>query len=1332
MAIINGTNGNDTLVGTSGDDEINGLGGDDTVYASNGNDVIDGGVGFDTVWYEGTRSDYSINVSVSGPTYVLSLDSNSLDTLANIEQIMFAEEAPNTPKKFQLSALDGDNGFLFPIGAGDPATFVDLNGDSFADVVVATGGASTASILFGSADSFGAVYNVPLDGSNGFVLDTVTGAQPTSIANVGDVNDDGIDDLLVGVAPHRPVTADPDYWDTKGHAFLIFGSTGGFPAAFDFENPTPAEGFVFRGQTNNDYVGHRVGGAGDVNADGIDDFMLSSGGDTYVVFGSTAGVPQLSPSSLDGTNGFVFDPVGDLSRAGDLNGDGIDDIMVGANVIFGNSTGFAATLDSTGLDGTNGFVITNGDGVSGFATAVSGLGDVNNDGIEDVIIGSYNSGGYVVFGHTGAYSASFDVTVLDGANGFKINPFASVDDLGRSVARIGDVNNDGVNDILIGAPGASANALFNSGISYVIYGSKLGFAPSLDVSNLDGQNGYHLLGEDVSVQSGYLVGGGGDINNDGFDDFLIATRYRATYGSPEYPFKTYVVFGKPTTIINAELLVGTDGPDVLTGTGETVEIHGKLGNDVLTGANGPDEIFGGAGDDTINGLGGDDLLEGDVGEDTINGGDGDDRIDGNNDADELNGDAGNDTLEGGSGNDTLNGGDDDDTISGGDGGDQINGGEGNDVLKGGPGDDTIDGGAGIDLLYEGMNHAPLTVNLAAGTVSSADTGSDTISNVENVIGGVGDDILIGDAMDNRLEGSSGNDTLSGLAGNDTLVGGAGNDMLDGGADDDQFDASVSTADLIVSLAAGTATGSDIGSDTLANIENVVVGSGNDVVLGDTTDNSLSGQLGNDDLRGGGGNDVIEGGDGADILGGGGGNDWLNDGDGDDTVFGGDGYDVVIASLGDDTLNGGDWLDYIDARTQVDGIAVDLYYGTASGAGIGSDTISHFEAVYGGAGNDTVRGTRQDDMLYGFDGDDILSGRAGNDTIAGGGGNDILVAGYGNDVVNGQAGLDYFDARAITTAVVVDLGAGTATGADIGSDTLFNIEAVYGGSGNDTITGSAADNMLYGLGGDDMLSGDVGNDTLVGGQGNDTLNGGAGNDTESGGNGNDIFIASLGDDVLNGQGATDFFDASAATNAINVNLAVGTATGTDVGNDTLYDIEGVKAGAGDDTITGGATAELLYGRDGNDTINGGSGNDTINGNSDNDIVSGGIGSDFVVGGDGEDVVNGDAGNDTLAGGMGRDVLSGGADADIFYYTSSVDSGVGVPNRDLVTDFVSGIDTFDMTDTEFASYGGERANFTAANQLILDGDILKGSLDGSTTVFEIDMNGVTDLSNGDFIF
>lgn len=210
------------------------------------------------------------------------------------------------------------------------------------------------------------------------------------------------------------------------------------------------------------------------------------------------------------------------------------------------------------------------------------------------------------------------------------------------------------------------------------------------------------------------------------------------------------------------------------------------------------------------------------------------------------------------------------------------------------------------------------------------------------------------------------------------------------------------------------------------------------------------------------------------------------------------------------------------------------------------------------------------------------GTTGKDILTGGTADDFLDGGANDDVIDGGDGVDTASYAGATGAVTVNLELGTSSGAD-GKDTLTSIEKVIGSPFADTLKGNASTNSLYG------------------GAGADTLNGGAGAD---------YIEAGAGDDIVDGGTELDRISYAAATGAVLVNLALGTASGAD-GNDTLTGIENVDGSNYIDSLTGDLNANELSGLDSADTINGSGGNDTLSGGGGNDTLDGGDGSDTAV-------------------------------------------------------------------------------------------------------------------------
>ena len=494
----------------------------------------------------------------------------------------------------------------------------------------------------------------------------------------------------------------------------------------------------------------------------------------------------------------------------------------------------------------------------------------------------------------------------------------------------------------------------------------------------------------------------------------------------------------------------------------------------------------------------------------------------------------------------------------------------------------------------------------------------------------------------------------------------------------------------------------LGNDTITPF----IGGGSGGPPGEGND-TIDAQSGNDIIDGGNGDDLLIGGPGSDSIVGGNGNDWTsyesslrpvtvdlaaqrafstngqNDtlvgieavigSPSDDSLLGSRRGETLLGGSGSDTLDGGDGLGFLDGGTGTDWVSaasqtapvrIDLYARYVV-SGLGYYELIGFEAAMGGSTGDTLVGTE------------------GNECLAGGGGADLL---------DGGAGTDWVWYQSATGGVVVDLEAGTSSGAD-GEDILIGFENVHGSRYNDTILGDSRANSLTGHYGDDLLNGGAGDDTILSSDSDTTLIGGAGNDwlEASYGNGR-LFMGGAGDDIIIG-GTTggDQVSYADASGSITVNLGASAVSGGggtdqlfsitslsgsiyndvllignairpylagDAGDDTLSAADGISApgslfqlrgGSGNDSLLGNSGTqhvELLYGDDGDDTlVAGGStlvGHNEWQGGSGNDSVWGGSGaSQMLYGGDDNDTLIAFSGaNQRFYGNLGDDSLIGG--------------------------------------------------------------------------------------------
>jgi glycosylphosphatidylinositol phospholipase D len=382
-----------------------------------------------------------------------------------------------------------------------------------------------------------------------------------SVSSAGDVNGDGIGDVIIGAPNAEP---------SPGTAYVVFGTRNARPASVDLTALDGANGFRIVATPPNGQLGFSVSAAGDVNGDGIDDIIVGAPsvgtGAAYVVFGRTGQFPaDLDLATLDGLNGFRIEGAvagaglgHGVGAAGDVNGDGIDDVVIGsgtssdalAYIVFGRRTAqagrFAPVLGVASLDGQNGFRIAG----SGGRVSVSGAGDVNGDGIADVILGSpLSASAYIVFGRdvarSGQFPASVAVAALDGRSGFKIGGASANSWLGSSVTAA-DVNGDGLADVVVGAPLNSVPNGTWAGAAFVVFGRDTArgaaFPPVLDVKTLIGANGFRFDGSS-GERMGFSVGAAGDLDGDGYDDLVIGAPYGSPSGSTARG-AVFVVFGR--------------------------------------------------------------------------------------------------------------------------------------------------------------------------------------------------------------------------------------------------------------------------------------------------------------------------------------------------------------------------------------------------------------------------------------------------------------------------------------------------------------------------------------------------------------------------------------------------------------------------------------------------------------------------------------------------------------------------------------------------------------------------------------------------------------------
>lgn len=393
----------------------------------------------------------------------------------------------------------------------------DVNGDGYADVLVsnrvAGGSPGEVRLYLGGSGGLGAAPAWVKGSEN-------PGDRfGESVATAGDVNGDGYSDVLVGAPAYRR-TGDPvGTW--RGKVYLYLGSPSGLAA-------TPV--WTMEGEAAESRLGWSLSTAGDVNGDGYSDVIIGAytyggRGKAYVYHGSPAGVPlPATPDWATLGSAAVGSYASSVSLAGDVNGDGYDDVIVGdpywepgttehnlgaAFVFHGSPTGLSSTPDWVGYGAAHNYF---------FGSSVSYAGDVNGDGHSDVIIGApqdnlTNGKAYVYHGSPNTGLASTPATVFAG-----VSP-APNEQFGGSVSAVGDVNGDGFADVVVGASRSSVSYL-DQGAVFLYLGSSAGINSTAAVSLAPINRS--------NAGFGNVVAGAGDVNGDGYGDLITAARNPTT------------------------------------------------------------------------------------------------------------------------------------------------------------------------------------------------------------------------------------------------------------------------------------------------------------------------------------------------------------------------------------------------------------------------------------------------------------------------------------------------------------------------------------------------------------------------------------------------------------------------------------------------------------------------------------------------------------------------------------------------------------------------------------------------------------------------------------
>jgi Ca2+-binding RTX toxin-like protein len=1336
VTLIDGGDGNDTILGSAANDTMAGGSGNDTLTGGVGEDVLDGGTGSDSlagglgndIYYVDTIADI-VTEAVSAGTDTVHSTVSTFTLPVNVENLIY----------------DGSGTF---VGTGNIVANL-IQGGSGDDTLIGGAGADT---LDGGDGLDTAAYTaaVTINLATGVHTGEAAGDQFTSIEIIAG---SGLADTLTGDAGANWFQggAGNDVLNGGDGADTLDGGAGTDTASFagrvagltvDLSSGWTDDGDTLIGienVTGSSYGDALTGDAGvNVLDGGVGDDILDGGAGTDTLTGGagndtlTGGAGTDSLTGGAGNDTYVVDVSADVVT--EAIGEGTDTVRTALAAYT-----LPTNVENLAYDGAGAFVGTGNtvanviQGGSGDDTLIGGAGADTLDGGDGL--------------DTAAYIGAVTINLATGVH--------TGEATGDQFTGIEIIAGSGLADTLTGDAGAN---WFQGGAGNDILNGGDG------ADTLDGG-----AGADTASFAGRAAGVTVDLNSGWTDD--------------------------GDTLIAIENVTGSSFADALTGDAGVNVLDGGAGDDILDGGAGTDTLTGGAGNDTLTGGAGTDTLTGGAGNDTYvvdvsadvvteAASEGTDTIRttlatytlaanfenlaydgagafvgiGNTVANLIQGGPGDDTLTGGAGADTLDGGGGldiaayttavtinlatgvhtgdalgdqftgieiiagsglADTLTGDAGDNWFQGGAGNDILNGGDGGDVLDGGAGTDTASFAGRATGLTADLSSGWTDDWDV----MVAIENLTGSSFADTLTGDAGVNTLDGGAGDDILDGGDGNDTLTGGTGNDTLTGGAGTDRLSGGAGNDTYIVDISADVVTeAANEGTDTIrtalaaytlpTNVENLAFdGAGTFVGTGNTQANLIQG------------------------------------GAGDDTLIGG---------AGADTLDGGDGLDFASYATAAAAVTVNLATGVHTGDALGDQFIG-IEIITGSIYSDVLTGDAWNNGLFGDSGDDTLAGGAGADTLDGG------------------SGLDYASYAGGTEGVTVDLGLGVASDGDF----LISIERVTGSAWADVLIGDGGVNVLDGGAGDDTLTGGAGNDTLIGGTGNDTYfidvstdvvteAGGGGTDTVHttlaaytapgnvegvvfdgtgnfagtgntlanlirGGAGDDTLTGAAGADTLDGGAGIDTASYATATAAITINLATGVHTGDALGDQFIGielivgtpHIDTLTGDAGDNWFQGGASNDTLDGGAGADTLDGGAGIDTasyaggaavtvdlgtggasdgdtligienvtgssfadaltgdggvnaLDGGAGDDILNGGAGNDNLTGGVGDDILDGGAGTDTLTGGAGNDTLTGGAGTDSLTGGAGNDTYVVDVSADVVTEAANeGTDTIRTT-------------------------------------------------------
>jgi hypothetical protein len=404
-----------------------------------------------------------------------------------------------------LSAFTTTNGFRLD-GAGnnyitgEQITTGDVNGDGIDDALIVAKnadhlgkGANTGAVylVYGKSGGSANIDLAAIPASDGLRIDGVAAGDQLTSVGTADLNDDGIDDIVIGAR-----NADPLGRGNEGAVYVIYGRSD-FSGNIDLAALSASDGFIIAGESAGAAIANRVTSAGDMNADGVEDLLFGSqsfapGGKAWVVYGQAGGRGDLDLAALTAAEGVAMTgaSTGDSTGlhvvgSGDFNGDGLADFAIDARgsdlggtnsgavyLVLGKATGLA-DLNLGAFTTSDGYRVIGQNG-AGIGTALA-LEDLNNDGLADLVVGAKNATAkgantgevYAIFGRRGD-PVDFDLNSYSINSGFTVTAAVAGDGLGYSTA-VSDVNGDACPDLIMGAAAVSGDTI---GRTYILYGGR--------------------------------------------------------------------------------------------------------------------------------------------------------------------------------------------------------------------------------------------------------------------------------------------------------------------------------------------------------------------------------------------------------------------------------------------------------------------------------------------------------------------------------------------------------------------------------------------------------------------------------------------------------------------------------------------------------------------------------------------------------------------------------------------------------------------------------------------------------------------------------------------